>query len=201
MSITPILGNAFYLLALLNPASKMMFLASYEPALSRRQTRELAWKSSLAALLILFLLAAAGNFILIRIFRVQLYSLQIAGGAVVFMIGWTAIREGKFTSSHPKTSPQSFTDLSLVPLAAPLIAGPGMIAQAVAMSMERGLFPTLAALTVAIAVNFALMLFSAGINRTLSRVHLVGPLIRLTGLIISAISIQMMISGLKNAFF
>lgn len=200
MSINAILENAFYLLALLNPASKMMFLASYEPALSRRQTQELAWKSSLAALLILFLLAAAGNFVLFRIFRVQLYSLQITGGAVVFMIGWTAIREGRFLSPQTGIPPQSFTDLSLVPLAAPLIAGPGMIAQAVAMSMEHGLFPTLAALTVAIAINFALMLFSSGINRTLNRVHLVGPLIRLTGLIISAISMQMMISGLKNAF-
>lgn len=34
--------------------------------------------------------------VLSKIFRVELYSLRITGGLVVFLIGWTAIREGRF---------------------------------------------------------------------------------------------------------
>ena len=49
MDITKLLENAFYLLALLNPASKIMFLAAYEPKLTPKQNFELAWKSSAAA--------------------------------------------------------------------------------------------------------------------------------------------------------
>ena len=44
-----ILENAFYFLALLNPASKVLFLATYDPPLKNRQVFTLAWKSSLAA--------------------------------------------------------------------------------------------------------------------------------------------------------
>ena len=55
-NLEKLLENSLYLLALLNPASKVMFLSTYEPPLSNREVRELAWKSSLAAFLILVLL-------------------------------------------------------------------------------------------------------------------------------------------------
>ena len=198
-SISAVLENAFYLLALLNPASKVMFLASCDPPLTRKQNFELTWKSSVAAMVILALVAAAGQFLLCRIFRVELYSLQITGGLVVFVIGWTAIQEGRFLQRKNNELRQDFTDLSLVPLAAPLIAGPGMIAAAIASSAQVGLFPTLLALFLALTINFAFMLFSSSINRILTHTHLLGPLIRLTGLVIAAVAMQMLINGLRTA--
>ncbi|MBR2373071.1 MAG: MarC family protein [Lentisphaeria bacterium] len=191
--------NALYLLALLNPVSKVMFLSSYEPPLSSRHIFELAWKSSLAALVILIILAGAGDLLLTRIFRVEMYSLRITGGLIVFMIGWSAVREGKF---HPKSEspgmPENFTDISLVPLAAPLIAGPGTIAAAISGTAEFGLLSTSISLAAAIGINFIIMLFSPAINRFLSKVHALGPLIRLTGLVIAAVAVQMIITGLKE---
>ncbi len=189
--------NAFYLLALLNPASKVMFLATCRPCLNRRQNFELSWKSSVAALLILLVLAGAGDMILRRIFHVELYSLQITGGFVVFLIGWTAIREGRFSKPANAHQPD-FTDLSLVPLAAPLIAGPGMIAAVIAGTVQHGLLLTGAALTIAILINFLLMVFAQTINRALTRSHLLGPLIRLTGLVIAATAMQMILSGARS---
>ena len=197
--ITRMIENSLYLLALLNPVSKVMFLSSYDPPLSRRHIFELAWKSSVAALLILIILAGAGDLLLTRIFRVEMYSLRMTGGLIVFMIGWSAIREGRF---HPKTEspgmPENFTDLSLVPLAAPLIAGPGTIAAAISGTAEFGLLSTALALTLAISINFIIMLFSPAINSFLGRMHALGPLIRLTGLIIAAVAVQMIITGLKE---
>ena len=190
--------NALYLLALLNPASKVMFLSTYEPALSRKDIVELSWKSSLAALLILIVLSAAGEVVLSRIFKVELYSLRITGGLVLFMIGWMAVREGRFVQKKEHQLRENFTELSLVPLAAPLIAGPGTIAAAISSTAEFGLAMTAAALTLAIGVNFVVMLFSQPLNRLLERTHLLGPLIRLTGLIIAAVAVQMVIAGLRE---
>ena len=192
--------NSLYFLALLNPASKVMFLSTYEPALSRRQVWELSWKSSVAALVILVVLAGAGEAVLRRIFKVELYSLRITGGLILFMIGWMAVREGRFVQKREHSLRENFTELSLVPLAAPLIAGPGTIAAAISGTAEFGLASTATALTLALAVNFVLMLFSRPINRVLDRTHLLGPLIRLTGLIISAVSVQMVISGLRECW-
>ena len=123
MDFGKLLENSLYLLALLNPASKVMFLSAYEPALTKRQIWELSWKSSLAALIILIVLAGAGEIVLRRVFKVELYSLRITGGLILFMIGWTAVREGRFIQKQEHNLRDNFTELSLVPLAAPLIAG------------------------------------------------------------------------------
>ena len=199
MSLEGIFENTLYLLALLNPASKVLFLAAYEPKLTTKQNFELAWKSSGAALIILLLLASAGNLILQRVFHVELYSLQITGGLVVFMIGFSAIRDGRFIQKKENELRDNFTEVSLVPLAAPLIAGPGMIAAAIASSVARGLPATLIALTIAVLINFLFMLFSSAINLFLTKTHLLGPLIRVTGLIIAAVAMQMIITGLKTS--
>ena len=199
MSLEGIFENTLYLLALLNPASKVLFLAAYEPKLTTKQNFELAWKSSGAALIILLLLASAGNLILQRVFHVELYSLQITGGLVVFMIGFSAIRDGRFIQKKENELRDNFTEVSLVPLAAPLIVGPGMIAAAIASSVARGLPATLIALTIAVLINFLFMLFSCAINLFLTKTHLLGPLIRVTGLIIAAVAMQMIITGLKTS--
>ncbi|MPM73948.1 hypothetical protein SDC9_120933 [bioreactor metagenome] len=197
-NLPEVVENSLYLLALLNPASKVMFLATYEPPLTKAEIFELAWKSSLAALVILVALAGAGEMVLSKIFRVELYSLKITGGLVLFMIGWVAVREGRFVirKEHPQIV--NFTDLSLVPLAAPLIAGPGTIAASISGTAEFGLPFMIVSLTAAIAVNFVVMVFAHGINRVLEKLHLLGPLIRLTGLIIAAVAVQMVIAGLKD---
>ena len=77
MDWTKILENALYFLALLNPASKVLFLATYEPELTRKQIFELSWKSSGAAFLMLMLFEFVGLFVLKKIFRIDLYALQI----------------------------------------------------------------------------------------------------------------------------
>lgn len=198
MDYAKLLENSLYFLALLNPASKVMFLSTYEPALTKRQIWELSWKSSAAALAILIVLAGAGEIVLRHVFKVELYSLRITGGLILFMIGWTAVREGRFVQKQEHKLRENFTELSLVPLAAPLIAGPGTIAAAINGTAEFGLKLTATALTLAVLVNFVLMLFSRPINRVLDRTHLLGPLIRLTGLIISAVSVQMVITGIRE---
>ena len=194
-----IVENALYFIALLNPASKVMFLSTYEPKLSKKQIFELSWKSSTAALLILITLATFGEIVLSKIFRVELYSLKITGGIVLFMIGLVAIREGHFVNKDEKQKQIDFTDLSLIPLATPLIAGPGIIAAGISTAAQYGVISVIISLFMGIFINFVIMLFSSGINRVLEKLHLLGPLIRLTGLIISGVAAQMIINGLKEA--
>ncbi len=199
LNFTAIIENALYFIALLNPASKVMFLSTYEPALSRRQIFELSWKSSAAALLMLIIMATFGEMVLSKIFRVELYSLKITGGIVLFFIGWVAIREGRFLNRDEHQERVNFTDLSLIPLATPLIAGPGIIAAGISNAAQYGALSVSLSLFIGIFVNFALMLFSGSISRVLERLHLTGPLIRLTGLIISGVAIQMVINGIKES--
>ncbi len=200
MDFTALWENTLYFIAILNPASKLLFLSAYNPPLRRRQIFELAWKSSAAALVILIALSIAGEFVLSRVFKVEIYSLRISGGLMLFIIGWTAVAEGRF-SKNPNLLPSGggdLTDLSLVPLAAPLIAGPGTIAAAITSTAEHGIVATSTALSAAVAVNFMLMLFTGPINTFLVRTHLQGPLIRLTGLIVATVATQMIATGIRE---
>lgn len=160
-----------------------------------RQIWELSWKSSLAALLMLIAFAIVGQFVLEQIFRISLYSLKITGGLVIFFIGWLAVREGKFFQKRENELRNDFTELSIVPLAAPLIAGPGTITIAISFSAQYGHLSCITSLVLAIFANFVLMLFSRPFSKLFQKLHLVGPLIRITGLIVSAVAVQMILDG------
>lgn len=193
-----ILENALYFLALLNPASKVLFLATYEPELTRKQIFELSWKSSGAAFLMLMLFELVGIFVLEKIFRIDLYALQITGGLVIFVIGWLAVREGRFFQKRENEMRQDFNELSIVPLAAPLIAGPGTITIVISYSALYGNLSCMISVAIALAVNFITMLFSLPISRLLHLLHLTGPLIRITGLIVAAVAVQMVLNGITE---
>ncbi|MDR0932918.1 MAG: MarC family protein [Victivallales bacterium] len=192
-----VLKNALYMLALLNPASKLLFLSTYEPPLTTRQVFELSWKSSLAALAILATFAIIGQIVLKDVFRIDMYSLNITGGFVLFFVGWTAIQQGRFFQKRDHDIRDDFNEISIVPLATPLIAGPGTITIAISFAAEAGHSACLSALVLALTINFIIMLFSLPLGKVLHRVHLVGPLIGITGLIVATVAVQMILSGVS----
>jgi multiple antibiotic resistance protein len=191
-----LLENSLYFLALLNPASKILFLASKKPAFTGRQIWHISYRSTIVALILLLVFCIVGQFLLEHVFHISIYSLKVAGGIVLFIIGFTAMRKGVFYQKEGDDGGTgSIDDISIVPLAAPLIAGPGTITAAISFSAEYGLISTVLALTLAVLVNFVFMLFSLGINRVLQYLCITGPLIRITGLIVAALAIQMIFDG------
>ena len=193
MTLTLIIESTLYFLALINPASKVFLLSSMNPPYSWRELRSITVKSNIAALLILLVITGIGSFLLKVVFHVEIYSLKVAGGIVLFIIGLTAVRQGRF---FEKSIQDSHSDISIVPLAAPLIAGPGTITAAIAYASNYGEAVTLLSLTVAVFLNFLIMLGSKGIGNTLERLSATGPSIRITGLIVAAVAVQMVLSGL-----
>lgn len=195
MEAVTIIEHSIYFLALLNPASKILFLTGYTPPLSFKELFEMSWKSSLAALAMLLCFVFIGKFVLNVVFRVDIYSLKIVGGLVLFFIGWTAIRKGMFFQTDEHKVHESLSEVSIVPLAAPLIAGPGTITASISFAAEFGIPTCLSALGIALLLNFVLMLFSVEIGRLMRFLCMTGPLIRITGLIVATVSMQMMLSG------
>lgn len=181
-----------YFLAVINPASKVFLLASMNPPYSRQELWKVSLKSSLAAFLILSILSIFGNFILTKLFSINIYSLKIAGGLVLFTVGLQAVRNGRF---YEKNDMLNVSDLCIVPLAAPLIAGPAAIAAGISMASIHGMPLTILSIAAAILVNMLLMLTSLTIGRTLERIQAFGPIVRITGLIVMAMSVQMVLNG------
>jgi multiple antibiotic resistance protein len=192
-----LLENSLYFLALINPASKMFLLSSIDPPLNRKRLLDLSLQSTVAAFIILLLVTVIGNFLLHSLFHVEIYSLKVAGGIILFIIGLQAVRNGKFYESSPSGA---MSDISIVPLGAPLIAGPGTITAAISYSSASGVTDTLLAITVALILNFILMICSLWIAKILDRIQVIGPLIRITGLIVAAVAVQMILNGIGEWF-
>ena len=189
-----VLANSLYFLALINPASKIFLLSAKTPPYSWGELRVITWRATAAAFMILVLFSAAGTILLTTIFHVELYSLSVAGGVILFSVGLTAVRKGVFYDENTRGLQG---DISIVPMAAPLIAGPGTITAAIPFASANGLPITIVCLSLALVMNMAAMLFSLQIGGLLERYRATGPLIRITGLIVAAVSVQMIFGGVE----
>ena len=189
-----IIINTLYLVALINPVSKISILTVFMQKVEQKEISSIALKSTAVALLILVVSMFAGNIILDKIFHVDFYSLKIAGGFVLIWVGFGALRNGVFFeySIHEK-----FTDISLVPLACPMIAGPATITAVIALHINYGTFQTIVPVILAISINYILMKLSIPIGRILQKFNLIGALIRLTGLIVMTMGVQMILDGVS----
>jgi multiple antibiotic resistance protein len=194
MDAASLTTDTLYLLALINPISKISLLALFSADLSRSDLPRLALRSSLTAFVILLVFEFGGDLILHGLFHVDLYSLQIAGGVVIFFVGYNALTKGVFYDLDIR---DRYREAAIVPLASPLIAGPATITAVISMAAERGYAHTSVPLLLALAINLALMLLAAPIASFLRSHNVLGALIRLTGLVVATMGVQMALAGLR----
>lgn len=190
-----ILVDGLYLLALINPISKIAVLSGLSASESGPALPAVVRKSSLTAAFILLGAMLFGDFILRQVFHVDLHALKISGGAVLFWAGFTALRRGVFFDQDASVRS---VDLAIVPLACPLIAGPATIAASIALTAREGVMGPALSMILAILANGALMLYAHPIASALKKIGILGALIRITGLIVMTIGVQMIMDGLAG---
>ncbi|MBD3388654.1 MAG: MarC family protein [Candidatus Altiarchaeales archaeon] len=184
-----------YILALINPISKVFIFSVLLKDNHYRDIRLIAIKSTLIAMAMLLASAAVGNLILHNVFHVDIYSLKIAGGLVLFYFGFQALTKGVFFEVGEQ---ESLEELSIVPLASPMIAGPATITAVISFSPEYGFALTAAAMSLAVLINLSVMLCSRIIGSFLVNHNMMGALIRITGLIVATIAVQMTLAGVQT---
>jgi multiple antibiotic resistance protein len=183
-------------------AAVPIFLAMTRDA-SAEQRRQTALRASVAAALVLSSFALAGAWIF-RLLGIGLPAFKVAGGVVLLLLALDMIRtqpsktritEGEVSAGADKD------DVAIVPLAMPLLAGPGSIATCIVLMARARSGPWWHALPVlgAIAVTcVATYLVLAGATRTEKVLGHTGLAIleRAAGLLLVAVAIQFMMDGL-----
>ncbi|MDD5727816.1 MAG: MarC family protein [Victivallales bacterium] len=186
--------NSLYLIALINPISKICILSVFsDDKENQKELRPIVTKSTLVALLILALVMLFGEFLFKSFLHIELYSLRVAGGCVLFWVGFKAVAKGVFFETGTQTR---LSEISIVPLASPMIAGPATIAAVLALAVEKGFGISFAAAVIAVGINMAFMLLARPIGKVLVRFNIMGALIRITGLVVATIGVQMTLSGI-----
>ena len=166
------------------------------------QKRAAAVASSAAAVILLFF-AVTGDIIL-RFFGISLPAFQIAGGIIFFIyaLQLLGLIPGGIKTSSAETKEGVVKDnVALVPLATPMLAGPGAITAVLAWGHGQTGLPAISLLVPAIliACSTVYLVFSQGdrINRLLG-VGGIGVITRLTGLILAVIAVQFVVNGIMQ---
>ncbi len=157
------------------------------------QRRRVATRAALTAAVVLLIFAFIGQAIL-HAFHVSLAALTIAGGLILFVFALGMVLGG---SEHQ--APPGDGDVSVYPLAVPLLATPqGIVAIIVIMTSAHTLGEQLrvfAALLTVIAANFVLMRYADSILRHL-RPEVMLVTVRVVALLLAALAVQLVIFGL-----
>ena len=188
MKFNLILSCCVAILALVNPIQKVLIVTSLQDRFTPSELRYISIKSTFTAMLILIFFLYLGQVTFSYVFRVELYSFQITCGAVLMYNGLSGLLKGFFlkVDEHIKIA-----DLTTVPIAIPMIAGPSTITAAVTFPIQYSRFVTIVAILLALAVNLVFLLQARRIGSFLIRYNFMNPLIRSIGLSVATIGLQM----------
>jgi multiple antibiotic resistance protein len=192
------------LFVVVDPPSLAPIFASMTEGGSRAYRRRMALKSSLVALAMLVLFALGGS-AFIATMGISIDAFRIGGGIMLFLIALDMVfaREEK-TTPEEKAETRLRADISVFPLAFPLIAGPGTLVT-VLMTFGSAPRPPLASaglvavIVLVMAIAYGVMLATPVVMRVLG-VTGANVLARLAGVVLAALGVQFVIDGLRGAF-
>ena len=189
-----IAAAALLLFLILDPLGNIPILLSLFKDLPAARQRKVLLRELLIALVVLMLFLWGGQYAL-ELMHLRQESVSIAGGIVLFLIGLRMI----FPPPDGVMGEMPGGEPFIVPVAIPMIAGPsGMAAVMLLGSQEPGrMSDWMLALTIA-WVATALILFSATYLQKLLGTRVLVAMERLMGMVIVAISVQMLLDGIAR---
>src|SRR5215472_3380042 len=210
---TSILGTfAATLFALLNPLGMLPIFIGYTAGMRVGVQRWLALFVSITVLGLMLLFLIAGT-ALLNFFGITLDAFRIAGGILLLLIGIRTVAHDPANKAKDLTvvsgvgerrEAESVYGQIVVPLAMPLLVGPGVIANLILYAGEAWqkrspkLSWGLVAVTVGVSFLTLVILLSAGFLRRLLGDVGLNIATRILGLLVASIGVEFMIAGLTN---
>jgi multiple antibiotic resistance protein len=188
-----------------SPISGVVTFISLTSKMTRQEKNEIAKKSVTLACGIALFFAVTGSVIL-NLFSISVDSLRVAGGLLLFSIGFDMI--------HAKVSRESITDeeisesqeradIWIFPIGLPLLTGPGTISTVIVLMESTEAIEQKIIILMSILLTFILCLYIFLFSRRLHKfIGYNGMLVftRLMGLLLAALAVDLTSTGLINIF-
>ena len=194
------------LLVIIDPPGCAPIFASLTRGTTGAHRRAMALKSSLIAWAILMFFALLGRPML-HALGISLASFRIAGGILLFYIAVDMVFERRTqrreNRAHSIEGTPQAEDISVFPMAIPMIAGPGSIASAMLWVSRAedwaNVAIVLAAITTVMILTLLTLLASGPLMRLMGE-KVEAMITRILGVILAALAAQFVIDGLKQSF-
>lgn len=190
---------------IVNPIEATMVYVTLTSGLDSLEKDHLCKRTTSVAFTIAILFAVAGDAVL-RIFSITVDSLRVAGGVLLFLVAIDMLRgvrrQDKVTELELRDANHR-EDISVFPLAMPLLTGPGAITTVVVLMgsagsiVEKGL--VILAITVTFVITLYVLRFSEYIDRAMGITGIM-VLTRVMGLILGAVAVNFVATGAWNLF-
>ncbi len=205
--IPDILKALIAIVVLINPLEGIPLFLARTSAMTEALRLGVARRASMTVLALL-LGALAGGKAILYLFGIQIATFTIAGGIIILLIALEMV----LAPPKPEASPaEGSGDIAIVPLGTPLLAGPGPISSVIVFSSKGigqggqggSIWISDAVLLLLIALAAAITYFSLRmalpVGRWLGQTG-INVLTRLAGILVAAIALQMILSGLLETF-
>ena len=193
-------------LVIIDPPGCAPIFASLTRGTPAAHRRAMAIRSSLIAWAILLFFALLGKPML-QALGISLASFRIAGGIMLFFIALDMVFERRTERRERRAEEIEGTpeaeDISVFPMAIPMITGPGSIASAMLWVSRADniaeIAVVLAAITTVMAITFLTMLAAGPLMRLIGE-KVEAMITRILGVILAALAAQFVVDGLKQSF-
>lgn len=191
------------LLVIFDPAGTAALFAAITPQDTQAERGEQARRACLIAFVVLAVFGLAGEGLL-RTLGIGLPAMQVAGGILLFLTAAdmvTARNALRATPQEQEAATRTNEDISVFPLAIPLLAGPGAMTTMVLLRSSaagdwRRVAAVEAALAVALGLTLLALLLAGQVKRLLGETgsHVIG---RVLGVLLAALAAQIVMDGVR----
>jgi multiple antibiotic resistance protein len=207
MIFTELFLSAFVtFFVVIDPPGCAPIYAGLTKGASPQQARSMALRATWIASLILLVFALFGQQLLGAL-HIELNSFRIAGGLMLFFIAFDMVFEKRTQRRESRAEKIAATpeieDVSVFPMAMPMLAGPGAIAAVMLLMNEAEGYGEMAEVLAALAA--VLIITAAALVAAGPLIRLLGDKVeavitRLLGVLLAALAAQYVIDGLKGSF-
>ncbi len=195
MSVAEFVANlakaVIVLFIIVDPFGNIPIFIGLTQEMTTAQKRKVFNTACLVGFILLLVFAFTGLEIF-NIFGVSIFSFEIAGGILLLIISIRILISG----SNQK-SPESPESLGAVPIAMPLLVGPGAITTTILNLQAYDVYVTAVSVLVVMAITWIMLRFISGIHKVLGKT---GSLViaRVMALLIAAIAVQYILFGVTH---
>jgi len=200
------LMSAGALFAIVNPMAAVPTFFAMTPNNTEAERLGMARRASITASGVLILFAATGNR-LFGIFGITIAAFQMAGGLLLLLVSLDSLRAKRSEVQETEEEKQEGIekdDISITPLAIPMLSGPGAITTAILLqSKAKTILHDAVLYALFIAMGFACYFTFRFSVKKAKKINPIAMNIttRLMGLILAATAMQFMLDGVKKFFF
>jgi multiple antibiotic resistance protein len=189
-----LIRSTIALFVVIDPVGSVPVFIALTQKMERAEKASVTKTAIITAAGLLFLFAVAGTQIL-SIFSITISSFMVAGGILLFIVAIELLTHGEWRFANAGTHGES----GIVPLAFPLLAGPGAITSVMIAFQTAGLIATALSILIVIGITYVVLRYIDRIYRVIGRR---GSIIvtRVFAVLIAAIAVQFIVDGARTLF-